>query len=110
MATSINETEIKYEMPSGVELPKLDELRSIASVRTAADEDLDAQYFDTDDLRLIHAGVTLRRRVGGHDEGWHLKTPVGLHTRRELWWLWDHDEHATDLVQTGTNGASRTAD
>jgi CHAD domain-containing protein len=84
MATSINETEIKYEMPSGVELPKLDELRSIASVRTAADEDLDAQYFDTDDLRLIHAGVTLRRRVGGHDEGWHLKTPVGLHTRREI--------------------------
>ncbi|HET7012523.1 MAG TPA: CYTH and CHAD domain-containing protein [Streptosporangiaceae bacterium] len=84
MAKSINETEIKYEMPNGVALPKLDELSSIASVRAAADEDLDAQYFDTDDLRLIHAGVTLRRRVGGHDEGWHLKTPVGLHTRREI--------------------------
>src|SRR6185437_7988975 len=84
MATSNNETEIKYELPTGVALPKLDELSSIASVQSAADEDLDAQYFDTDDLRLIHAGVTLRRRVGGHDEGWHLKTPVGLHTRREI--------------------------
>src|SRR6185437_2767716 len=84
MATSNNETEIKYELPTGVALPKLDELSSIASVQSAADEDLDAQYFDTDDLRLIHAGVTLRRRVGGHDEGWHLKTPVGLHTRREF--------------------------
>jgi len=84
MATSTNETEIKYEMPTGVALPKLDELSSIASVRPAAEEDLEAQYFDTDDLRLIHAGVTLRRRVGGHDEGWHLKTPAGLHTRREF--------------------------
>jgi CHAD domain-containing protein len=84
MATSINETEIKYELPSGVALPKLDRLASISRVRTAAAEDLDAQYFDTDDLRLIRAGVTLRRRVGGHDAGWHLKTPVGLHTRREI--------------------------
>ena len=24
-----------------------------------------------DDLRLIRAGITLRRRSGGHDDGWH---------------------------------------
>ncbi|HEY3905999.1 MAG TPA: CYTH and CHAD domain-containing protein [Streptosporangiaceae bacterium] len=84
MATSINETEIKYELPPGLALPKLDTLASISRVRRAATEDLEAQYFDTDDLRLIHAGVTLRRRVGGHDAGWHLKTPVGPHTRREI--------------------------
>ena len=84
MATSTDETEIKYELPAGVTLPKLDRLVTVSRVRTAADEDLDAQYFDTEDLRLIRAGVTLRRRVGGHDAGWHLKTPVGPHTRREI--------------------------
>lgn len=84
MATSTTETEIKYELPAGVALPKLDKLASISRVRSAAREDLDAQYFDTDDLRLIRAGVTLRRRVGGHDAGWHLKTPVGPNTRREI--------------------------
>jgi CHAD domain-containing protein len=84
MATSIDETEIKYELPAGVALPKLDKLASISRVRPAADENLDAQYFDTDDLRLIRSGVTLRRRVGGHDEGWHLKTPAGPYTRREI--------------------------
>lgn len=65
-------------------MPKLDTLASISRVRRAAAEDLEAQYFDTDDLRLIRAGVTLRRRVGGHDAGWHLKTPAGPHTRREI--------------------------
>lgn len=84
MATSMDETEIKYELPAGVALPKLDKLASISRVRSADEENLDAQYFDTGDLRLIRAGVTLRRRVGGHDAGWHLKTPVGPHTRREI--------------------------
>lgn len=38
---------------------------------------LRATYFDTDDLRLLHAGITLRRRTGGTDAGWHLKLPSG---------------------------------
>ena len=33
-------------------------------------------YYDTEDLRLIRWGVTLRRRSGGPDEGWHLTLPV----------------------------------
>ncbi len=33
-------------------------------------------YFDTADLRLFRWGVTLRRREGGPDEGWHMKLPV----------------------------------
>ncbi|MBM9467946.1 CYTH and CHAD domain-containing protein [Nakamurella leprariae] len=36
-----------------------------------------AEYFDTDDLRLLRAGITLRRRTGGDDDGWHLKLPKG---------------------------------
>ncbi len=33
-------------------------------------------YHDTADLRLIRWGVTLRRRAGGPDEGWHLTLPL----------------------------------
>ena len=33
-------------------------------------------YYDTTDLRLFRWGVTLRKREGGPDEGWHLKLPV----------------------------------
>ncbi len=36
-----------------------------------------ATYFDTVDLRLTSAGLTLRRRTGGEDAGWHLKAPAG---------------------------------
>ncbi|MDA8296408.1 MAG: CYTH and CHAD domain-containing protein [Actinomycetota bacterium] len=38
---------------------------------------LRATYFDSADLRLLRADITLRRRVGGPDEGWHLKLPAG---------------------------------
>ena len=70
------ETETKYEAPEDVLVPALDELPGVASTR-AEDEQLDAEYFDTPDLRLLRAGVTLRRRTGGHDAGWHLKLPAG---------------------------------
>ena len=45
---------------------------------------LEAEYYDTDDMRLIRNGVTLRRRRGGSDPGWHLKLPAGGSTRREI--------------------------
>lgn len=37
---------------------------------------LEADYVDTEDLRLLRWGVTLRRREGGSDAGWHLKVPL----------------------------------
>lgn len=39
--------------------------------------ELRATYVDTADLRLARAGITLRRRLGGKDAGWHLKLPAG---------------------------------
>ena len=36
---------------------------------------LSATYYDTADGRLAAAKITLRRRTGGADEGWHLKLP-----------------------------------
>ena len=41
-------------------------------------------YFDTVDLHLASAGLTLRRRTGGEDAGWHLKGPAGPGARSEV--------------------------
>ena len=48
----------------------------VAAVAPGAEQILDAIYHDTKDLRLLRAGVTLRRRTGGQDAGWHLKLPA----------------------------------
>ncbi|MER7582296.1 CYTH and CHAD domain-containing protein [Kitasatospora sp. NPDC097691] len=58
-------------------------LPGVASVRTGTTQRLDAVYFDTPDLRLLRRGVTLRRRTGGPDAGWHLKTPQPDGSRTE---------------------------
>lgn len=80
MAESALETETKYEASGDVVLPPLDGLPQVASTR-ADEERLAAQYWDTADLRLLRAGLTLRRRTGGHDAGWHLKLPAGPASR-----------------------------
>src|SRR5215472_11405049 len=83
--TSIEvETELKYEAPDDAVLPKLDDIPAVAATRRESEEHLEAEYYDTKDWRLIRAGITLRRRTGGHDDGWHLKMPVGVHSRREI--------------------------
>ena len=84
MSVQATETETKYEMPAGTALPPLGELPGVDGSREAGSEQLDAEYYDTADLRLIRAGITLRRRSGGADAGWHLKLPEGGYTRREL--------------------------
>lgn len=37
---------------------------------------MQAVYHDTEALTLFRWGITLRRREGGGDEGWHMKLPV----------------------------------
>ncbi|MBO1754776.1 divalent cation tolerance protein CutA [Allobranchiibius sp. CTAmp26] len=44
-----------------------------------------ATYFDTDDVALASRGITMRRRVGGTDAGWHLKLPRSEDAREEIW-------------------------
>ena len=78
------ERERKFDGGIGADLPALDGLAGVAEVSTAATEDLDAVYYDTADLRLLAHRVTLRRRTGGHDAGWHLKLPAGPDARLEL--------------------------
>ena len=75
MTTELRETEQKYECDGGIILPPLRGLPGVATVSEPEAETLVAEYFDVDDLRLFLAGITLRRREGGADAGWHLKLP-----------------------------------
>ncbi|HLH59633.1 MAG TPA: CYTH and CHAD domain-containing protein [Streptosporangiaceae bacterium] len=84
MATEAREIEMKYEAGPGALLPPLEDLPRVASEAGPDEEKLEAEYYDTEDLRLLRAGVTLRRRRGGADAGWHLKLPAGPDTRREI--------------------------
>ncbi len=74
MAATHVEVERKYVLPDGVDLPDLTRVPDVATVEHRNDN-LDAAYYDTKDLALLHSRVTLRRRTGGTDAGWHLKTP-----------------------------------
>ena len=84
MSVTARETETKYEMPEGAVLPSLDELPQVNGTSGPDEQQLEAEYYDTDDLRLLRAGITRRRRRGGSDAGWHLKLPEGPGTRREI--------------------------
>jgi CHAD domain-containing protein len=84
MVVNLRETETKYDAPADTALPGLEQLPQVAAVRGPEKQRLEAEYYDTDDLRLIRAGITLRRRSGGGDAGWHLKLPAGADTRREI--------------------------
>lgn len=79
------EIERTYDVPSTeLALPPLDGVRGVAGVVRIADEDLDATYYDTADLRLARTRATLRRRSGGRDAGWHLKLPATGSGRHEI--------------------------
>jgi inorganic triphosphatase YgiF len=78
------ETELKFEVSLDFVVPELSGLADGVTVTEPEARLLVARYFDTRDLRLAGAGITLRRRTGGTDAGWHLKLPVGAGTRREL--------------------------
>lgn len=91
MATAIHETELKYEAPAGTSQPELPELLDLGELPHVASQSasetvkLDATYYDTAAYDLARAGVTLRRRTGGKDAGWHLKVPESEPgTRTEL--------------------------
>ena len=78
------ETERKYDADPDFTLPDFRSVPECAGVSAPERYQLSATYFDTGDMRLAAHGVTLRRRTGGTDEGWHLKLPVRPGTRQEV--------------------------
>ncbi|MBZ6246975.1 CYTH and CHAD domain-containing protein [Streptomyces olivaceus] len=109
MGKSKRETERKYEPSSSGAggLPDLTGAGPVAESAPAGADELDAVYHDTADLRLAAASVTLRRRTGGADAGWHLKLPLGGDTREELRAGLSDDvpEELRALVLSRTRGA-----
>ncbi|MEU3146574.1 MULTISPECIES: CYTH and CHAD domain-containing protein [unclassified Streptomyces] len=83
MADTKREIERKYES-DGSGLPDLTGVPGVGSVVDRGVTPLDATYYDTADERLAAASLTLRRRTGGPDAGWHLKFPVAPGVRDEI--------------------------
>ena len=71
--------EIEQKFDADPDLERPDFAAVTAGVAAAAPvlHHLSATYFDTADGRLQAAKITLRRRTGGTDAGWHLKLPAG---------------------------------
>ncbi|WP_413753661.1 CYTH and CHAD domain-containing protein [Streptomyces sp. R-74717] len=84
MADSKREIERKYEATAETRLPDLSRVAGVSAVAHRGVSELDAVYYDTEDLRLVAGSLTLRRRTGGSDAGWHLKFPVASGIRDEF--------------------------
>lgn len=78
------EVERKFDVTDATINPSFDGISAVARVEQQPQQNLDAVYFDTPDQRLAQHRITLRRRTGGTDAGWHLKLPAGPDTRTEL--------------------------
>ncbi|MFD6278436.1 CHAD domain-containing protein [Streptomyces sp. NPDC060209] len=84
MADSKREVERKYEATPETRLPDLTRAAGVSAVVHRGLSELDAVYYDTEDFRLAADSLTLRRRTGGDDAGWHLKIPVSAGVRDEI--------------------------
>jgi len=82
------EIEQKFDVDEDFERPDFGALRDVLDEDVTAGApvryQLAATYYDTQDERLLASKITLRRRTGGTDEGWHLKLPAGQDARHEL--------------------------
>jgi CHAD domain-containing protein len=77
-STSVQrERELKFDVPDRWVLPELKGLVSVGGSVQRETVTLESTYYDTADCDLLHARITLRRRTGDADTGWHLKVPDG---------------------------------
>lgn len=70
------EVEVKLAVDEHTAVPDLTQLPGVASMLGTEQHNLSAIYYDTADLRLTREKITLRRRTGGADDGWHMKLPA----------------------------------
>ncbi|QHK20058.1 CHAD domain-containing protein [Pseudarthrobacter psychrotolerans] len=73
MASQAVEVEKKYDVGPDAEVPSLADIPGVARVGEPHVDTLEAVYFDTAGHTLASRDITLRRRTGGVDAGWHLK-------------------------------------
>jgi len=77
------EIERTYDLPEGADLPDLIGIGGILRTDRQEPFELDATYWDTDRFDLVASRVTVRRRTGGHDAGWHIKRSASDTVRHE---------------------------
>lgn len=82
-STPHREIETKYDPPLDADLPDLTGIGEIERLGKPVEHRLEASYFDTERLDLARRGITMRRRAGGDDPGWHLKLPEAADEREE---------------------------
>ena len=78
------EVERKFDVDDSTVTPSFEGIAAVARVEESPVESLDAIYFDTPNQDLARNKITLRRRTGGTDAGWHLKLPAGPDARTEI--------------------------
>ena len=98
------EIERKYDVDDATPLPDWSTVPGVDEVSGGERRALDAVYLDTEDGALARAGVALRRRTGGPDEGWHVKGPRQGDGRLELGWPLGHGEALPPAVAATVAG------
>ena len=78
------EIEAKYDLSEDQQVPDLTRVGGVETVVVLEPMVLTATYYDTAEQALLTGGVTMRRRTGGTDDGWHLKVPVSGGERLEV--------------------------
>ena len=78
------EVERKFDVGESTVSPSFEGIAAVAHVDKSPTQTLDATYFDTPGQDLARNKITLRRRTGGSDAGWHLKLPAGPEVRTEV--------------------------
>lgn len=78
------EVERKFDVGESTSSPSFAGIADVVRVERLPTQDLDAVYYDTPARDLACNRITLRRRTGGEDAGWHLKLPAGPDARTEV--------------------------
>src|ERR1700758_5470451 len=89
------EVERKFDVVESTVSPSFEGIAAVAHVEKSPVQSLDAMYFDTPTHDLARNKITLRRRTGGADAGWHLKLPSGPDARTEVRAPLDASDEAT---------------
>lgn len=109
MADTHREIESKFDVaPDFVLGDPADFARAPAAV-TSRTVNLESSYFDTAEHALLRSGMTLRRRTGDADTGWHLKVP-GAGFRTELHWPLTEGDQPPDELRSLVWPFAGTAD
>jgi CHAD domain-containing protein len=78
------EVERKFDVGESTSSPSFAGVADVVRVEQLPTQALDAVYYDTAARDLASRRITLRRRTGGEDAGWHLKLPAAADARTEV--------------------------